>query len=96
MRAPTRPVDVICQHNSDKKIIPLRIRFKNDDGMSEVLTIRSYKDFSHAGRELADGIFCTTGDYAFQCRVVENGKEKVIWLHYSQNMLSPWLMAVVN
>ena len=64
MRAPTRPVDVICQHNSDNKIIPLRIRFKNDDGMSEVLTIKGYKDFSHAGRELADGIFCTAGDYA--------------------------------
>ena len=51
MRAPTQPVDVICQHNSDHKIIPLRIRFKNDDGMNEVLTIKGYKDFSHAGKD---------------------------------------------
>ena len=96
MRAPTRPVDVICQHNSDHKIIPLRIRFKNDDGMNEVLTIKGYKDFSHAGRELADGVFCTVGDYAFQCRVIENGQQKTIWLHYGHSGIHPWLMAVMG
>ncbi len=96
MRAPTRPVDVICQHNSDNKIIPLKIRFKNDDGMTEVLTIRGYKDHSHAGRELADGIFCTYGEYAFECKVIENGQEKTIWLHYSQGHIYPWLMAVIQ
>ena len=95
MRAPTRPVDVICQHNRDNKIIPFRIRFQNDDGMTEVLTIRGYKDHSHSGRELADGIFCTTTDYAFECRVIENGQEKMIWLHYGQGKLYPWLMAVM-
>ena len=42
-----QPIDVICQHNKDGEIIPMRLRLCDDDGEPHAFTIKSYKDLSH-------------------------------------------------
>ena len=42
-----RKVDVICQHSSDGNIMPLKIRFEDEDGQWQTYIIKEYKDISH-------------------------------------------------
>ena len=39
-----RKVDVICQHSSDGNIMPLKIRFEDEDGQWQTYIIKEYKD----------------------------------------------------
>ena len=40
-------VDVICQHSSDGNIMPLKIRFEDEDGQWQTYIIKEYKDIAH-------------------------------------------------
>lgn len=62
-----RKVDVICQHSSDGNIMPLKIRFEDEDGQWQTYIIKEYKDISHQGtRTLPDGMFITDNTIAFE------------------------------
>lgn len=87
-----RKVDVICQHSSDGNIMPLKIRFEDEDGQWQTYIIKEYKDISHQGtRTLPDGMFITDNTIAFECKIKVFDSFKRIRLYYfSQGM--KWIM----
>ena len=75
-------VDVILQHNTDGTIIPMRLRFTNNDGERVEYTIRGYKDLSgQETRTMPDGVFVTSNDLVYQCRLIVNNQQRYIYLH---------------
>ncbi len=90
------PVDVILQHNTNGTIIPLRLRFTNNDGERTEYTIRGYKDLSgQATRTMADGVYVTSSDLVYYCKLVVNNQQRYIYLHRNPNG-SSWFMTVIN
>ncbi|WP_026658191.1 hypothetical protein [Butyrivibrio sp. AC2005] len=49
MRRIIDEVDVICQHKADGSIIPMRIRFMNEDGQYETYTVRGFREVEKKG-----------------------------------------------
>jgi len=39
-------IDLICQHTTEGKIIPLKIRLKDEDGEQQEFTVRGYREAS--------------------------------------------------
>ena len=81
-----RNIDMICQHNCDGTIIPMKIRMEDDDGMVQEYRIRSYKDMSHSpgSFELPDaGHVHSSGIYPFECKIESFGREQVLHLFYN-------------
>lgn len=65
-----RFADVICQYTRDGRIIPLRVRLQDDDGMYQTYTIKSYKELSHAGSyKTPYGTISHSSNWNFLCRV---------------------------
>ena len=88
------PVDVILQHNTDGTIIPIRLRFTNDDGERTEYTIRGYKDLSgQETRTMPDGVFVTSSDLVYQCKLIVNNQQRYIYLHRIPSGTS-WFMTV--
>ena len=42
-------IDVMCTHTMDGKIIPMKIRLKDEDGMYQTFAVRAYRDLSVSG-----------------------------------------------
>ena len=49
MRKIIDEVDVICRHNADGTIVPLRLRFMNEDGEYETYTIKGCREAEKKG-----------------------------------------------
>ncbi len=82
-------LDVICQFCSDGRIIPLRIRVKDEDGEFHAYTIHEYKDLSHRGDiEIQDGLETHNDVYAFDCVITVFKKKKCIRLYYKSSAYS--------
>ncbi len=63
-------VDVICQYTKDGKIIPLRVRLQDEDGLYQTFTIKKYKELSHAGEyKTPYGTTSHTSNWNFLCQV---------------------------
>ncbi len=45
-------VDVICQHNKDGSMIPMRVRLTDEVGAIQTYTIKNYEDLSHQAHGL--------------------------------------------
>ena len=76
-------VDVIAQYNRDGSIIPMRVRFEDEDGLTQTYTIHGYREVPHSTEKLADGTFVTEGTMVWECRIVVLGVEKVVRLYWS-------------
>ena len=87
-----RKVDVICQCNADGKIIPIRVRFENEDGMKQIVTIKGFVDNSYCCREMPDGVFVARGEHAYECKVQVNGIERTMFLYYEVGRSDAWMM----
>ena len=91
------PVDVILQHNTDGTIIPIRLRFlrfTNNDGERVDYTIRGYKDLSgQETRTMPDGVLMTSNDLVYQCKLIVNNQQRLIYLHRDPSGKS-WFMTV--
>ena len=83
---------VHCQHSSDGNIMPLKIRFEDEDGQWQTYIIKEYKDISHQGtRTLPDGMLITDNTIAFERKIRVFDSIKRIRLYYfSQGM--KWIM----
>ena len=58
MRKIIDEVDVICSHNADGTIVPLRLRFMNEDGEYETYTIKGCREAEKKGTHTTeDGIY---------------------------------------
>lgn len=76
-------IDVICQHTKDQKIIPMRIRLNDEDGMSQTYNIKSYKDISILGEcTMPNGTKVTNGIWCFECKIMVMDVLRRIKLYY--------------
>lgn len=76
-------IDVICQHTKDQRIIPLRIRLNDEDGMVQTYNIKSYKDVTvHGSYEMPNGIRGTNDIWSFECKILVMDVLRRIKLHY--------------
>ena len=77
---------MICQHNSDGTMIPLKIRMLDDDGAYQEYKIHSYKDLSYKGvplDRLDAGKVHSSGIYPFECKIECFGQERTIRIFYN-------------
>lgn len=82
----SKNIDMICQHNTDGSIIPLRIRMEDDDGMMQEYKVRAYKDLSYRGNmfDMPDvSRIHTSGIYPFDVRIESFGCERTLRLFYN-------------
>lgn len=90
------PVDVILQHNIDGTIIPIRLRFTSEEGERQEYTVKGYKDLSgQETRTMPDGVFVGGNDLVYQCKLLVNNQQRMIYLHRQPDG-SSWFMTVIN
>lgn len=68
-------IDFICQHTMDGKIIPLRIRLRDEDGELQEYTIKGYRETS-AFRNIS-----------FECQIIVNGYKKLVSIFSSDGRI---------
>lgn len=82
------PIDVICQHSADGTIIPLRVRFVDENGERQVFSIKGYRDLSHRGtRTMPDGVYVSDKTLIFECKIIVHNQERIINLYYEPDGL---------
>ncbi len=87
-------VDVICQHNKNGSMIPMRVRLVDEDGATQTYTIKNYEDLSHTGcRTMPDGMYVTDQTFIYECQVQAFGRYKMIRLYYEPSG-TVWKMTV--
>lgn len=63
-------IDVICQYSKDGKIIPLRVKLQDDDGIYHEYNIKKYKEITHAGDfRTPYGFFSHSLNWEFLCQI---------------------------
>ena len=78
----SQKADVICLHSKDGKIIPLRVRLADEDGLQQAYSIKEYRELSHQGaRMMPDGMCVTNNTLIFECKISVFGAEKRINLY---------------
>ena len=76
-------IDVICQIKADGSVIPLKFRLKNEDGIYETYSIKSYKPIPKKGAyTTSDGLYVCDRTDIFECRVHLMGLERTVRLYY--------------
>ncbi len=76
-------IDMICQHNSDGSIIPIKIRMEDDDGMMQEYKVRAYKDLQYKGNTPDVGHMHTYGIFPFDVKIESFGRERTLSLFYN-------------
>ena len=88
-------VDVICQFNKDGDIMPIKIRVTDDDGELQEYAIKGYKIIDcDVEAESPDGVHFGPEIRAFECKIIDFGREKYIRLYF-QPRTCTWFMTVV-
>lgn len=83
MKEELRKVDVICQHSRDGTMIPIKVRFVDEDGEYQTYRIKGYRDLSHQGtREMPDGVFVSNRTFIYECSIMAFGRKRMIRLYY--------------
>lgn len=82
-----QPIEVICQHKTDGSILPIKIKFADEDGEYQVYRISSYREChcGESGFTLPNAIPATRFLRRFDCKIQVFGKEKNIVLLYHTN-----------
>ena len=77
-------IDVMCTHTMDGKIIPMKIRLKDEDGMYQTFAVRAYRDLSVSGNyTLGNEVVVTGVDiYGFEVKILVFGVEKTMRITY--------------
>ncbi len=88
-------VDVICEHKSDGSIIPMRLRFMNEDGEYETFTIKGYRECEKKGTHTTeDGIYVGDATFIFECMIIVLGMKRVVRLYYDPRNDTRWKLAI--
>lgn len=83
-----RAIDVICQHSADGTIIPLRVRFSDENGERQTFNIEGYRDLSHQGtRTMPDGVYVSNNTLIFECKIIVHNQTRIINLYYEPSGL---------
>ncbi len=83
-------VDVIAQWNRDGSIIPLRVRFPDEDGEEQSCTLKESEIVPHTTGNVG-GLFVTEKDLVWKCKIVVLRTMKVIYLAWNGKH---WMMGV--
>ena len=77
-------IDVICQFTRDALIIPIKIRFKDNDGVYQEYLIKAYKELPF-GEDLLlpNGVHVKGNIRPFKCRVESFGKYVDFEIYYN-------------
>lgn len=77
-------IDVMCTHTMDGKIIPMKIRLKDEDGMYQNFAVRAYRDLSTAGNYALGNEVVVTGidNCVFEVKILVFGMEKTMKITY--------------
>ena len=79
-----KPIDVICQHNRDGTMIPIKLRIQDEEGEMQSYVVKAYKDLSHKGNyTMPNGIMATSTVFPFACKINVFGTLKVVNIYYS-------------
>lgn len=63
-------IDVICQYTTDGRVIPLKIRVKDEDGVYQTFMIKAYKELSHPGAYKSPyGTLSHSRNWSFECKI---------------------------
>ncbi len=89
------PVDVILQHNIDGTIIPIKLRFTSEEGDRQEYIVRGYRDLKGESRTMPDGVTVSGEDLVYQCKLIVNNQQRMIYLHRKPDG-SSWFMTVMN
>ena len=77
-------IDVICQHNRDRSIMPIKIRLTDEFGEVQTYVIVGYKDLSGAGDyTLPNGIAVRGHIRTFDCKISVFGTERLVRIVYN-------------
>ena len=77
-------IDVICQHTKKGLIIPLRLRFQDEDGLFHDYTVKAYKEISHPNPFLTPyGTISHSHTWTFDCKITVFGSYKLIRVFYN-------------
>ena len=77
----------------DGTVIPIKIRFEDEEGALQVHSIKEYKDISHKGTFTnPDGVYVTNEMLVFECKISVFGHVKGIMLYYDAGK-SKWTMS---
>ncbi|WP_026659783.1 hypothetical protein [Butyrivibrio sp. AC2005] len=88
-------VDVICEHKADGSIIPLRLRFMNEDGEYQTFTIKGFREAEKKGAHTTeDGIYVADSAFIFECLIIAAGMKRVIRIYYDPRINSKWRLAI--
>ena len=77
-------IDVICQHNRDRTIMPIKIRLTDEYGELQTYMILAYKDLSaQKDYTLPNGILVRGHIRTFECRISVFGTERLSRIAYN-------------
>lgn len=77
--------EVICQHRKDGSILPIKIKFENEDGEVQIYRILRYREcgIGEGYIKLPNSIYATRSIRRFECKIQVFGREKDIVLFYN-------------
>lgn len=79
-----RVADVICQHTTDSRIIPIKIRLQDEDGEMQTYTIKGYRSLNAIGKViLPSEVSVSSYIRYFECKINSFGRERTINLSYN-------------
>ena len=79
-------VDVICQHSKDGRIMPIKVRVKDEDGEYQIYSIKNFREVPKQGAYTTiDGKYISNSVTVFECQIVSFGRKRQIRLYYSDN-----------
>ena len=77
-------IDVICQHNRDRTIMPIKLRLTDEYGELQTYMIIGYKDLSGKGDyTLPNGIAVHGHIRTFDCKISVFGTERLVRIVYN-------------
>lgn len=84
IRVENQPIDVICQHTTDGKLIPIRIRLTDEDGQRQCFNVKGYRDYSDSKlkNDITGNPISTADIWAFDLRFQAFGTNRVIRVFY--------------
>lgn len=78
-------IDVICQHNRDRTIMPIKIRLTDEYGETQTYPVRAYRDLSGGDYTMPNGIGVRGHIRTFECRIAVFGAERLIRIIYNSD-----------
>ena len=79
-----KPLDVICQHTKEGRMIPLRIRLTDEDRQYQTYSVKEYKEYSNKGEEkVPEGLMATNTIHPFELKILSFGSLRRIRVFYN-------------